>query len=301
MVAFKDILKQAASMQEAAVAVVCAEDREVLRAVEMACESELANFILIGDEKKINDLIAAHYPSLPETGRVVTRQAENSHDAARKGVQAVSGGEASVLMKGHIDTASLLKAVLNKEAGLRTGSVLSHVALFEVPAIERSIIVTDAAMNVSPDLQQKVQILKNAVTVAHRIGLDNPKVAPLAAVEVINPAMQSTLDAAALTSMNNRGQIQGCKVDGPLALDNAVSMDAAAHKKVGGEVAGQADILLVPSIEAGNILYKSLMYFGNSQVGAVIAGAKAPIVLTSRADSALSKLNSLALAICSTN
>ena len=160
---------------------------------------------------------------------------------------------------------------------------------------------TDAAMNIAPDLEQKAQIIKNAVQVAHSIGIDVPKVAPLAAVEVVNAAMQATLDAAALTMMNKRGQITGCIIDGPLALDNAVSQIAAEHKGIRSEVAGEADILLVPAIEVGNVLYKSLIYFANAKVGAVISGAKAPIVLTSRADTAESKLYSLALALCSAN
>ncbi|KIL44322.1 phosphate butyryltransferase [Jeotgalibacillus soli] len=301
MVSFRYILKQAAKKEEVTVSVAGAEDLEVLHAVHMAISSELANFILVGDERKITELIAANFPELVESGSVVIRHAVSSAEAAMKAVKAVSEGEASVLMKGQIETAPLLKEVLNKEYGLRTGSVLSHVALFEVPSLERSIFVTDAGMNVEPDLQQKVHIIRNAVEIAHVIGINLPRVAPLAAVEVINSAMKATIDAAALTQMNRRGQITGCIVDGPLALDNAISMEAAKHKSVGGEVAGRADILVVPTLESGNILYKSLMYFGNSQVGSIIAGAKAPIVLTSRADSAQSKLNSLALAICSSN
>jgi phosphate butyryltransferase len=155
-------------------------------------------------------------------------------------------------------------------------------------------------MNISPDLSQKAQIINNTVTIAKKIGIENPKVAPIAAVEVVNPAMPATIDAAALTVMNRRGQISGCIVDGPLALDNAISELAAEHKGIHSEVAGNADILLVPTIEVGNALYKSLVYFANAKVGAVIAGAKVPIVLTSRADSAESKLYSLALALCST-
>jgi phosphate butyryltransferase len=204
-------------------------------------------------------------------------------------------------MKGNVPTAVLLKAVLNKEFGLRTGHVLSHVAAFEIPDYNRLIFVTDAAMNIAPDLNQKVQIVKNAVNVARSLGIECPKVAPLAAVEVVNPDMQATLDAAVLTQMNARGQIQNCQIDGPLALDNAVSAFAAEHKGIVSEVAGQADILLVPTIEVGNVLYKSLIYFAKAKVGAVIAGAKAPIVLTSRADSAESKLYSLAVAVCSAN
>lgn len=202
-------------------------------------------------------------------------------------------------MKGNVPTATILKEVLNKEYGLRTGSVLSHVAAFEVPDYDQLIFVTDAAMNVAPDLNQKVQIVQNSVQVARALGIEMPKVAPLAAVEVVNPTMQATVDAALLTQMNNRGQIKDCIVDGPLALDNAVSALAAEHKGIKSEVAGQADILFVPTIEVGNVLYKSLIYFAKAKVGAIIAGAKAPIVLTSRADSAESKLYSLALAVCS--
>jgi phosphate butyryltransferase len=202
-------------------------------------------------------------------------------------------------MKGNVPTALILKAVLNKEWGLRTGNVLSHVAAFEVAGFDRLTFITDAAMNIAPDLQQKAQIIENAVEIAQSIGVNHPKVAPIAAVEVVNPAMQATVDAASLTMMNQRGQIRNCAVDGPLALDNAVSHHAAEHKGIESEVAGQADILLVPNIETGNALYKSLIYFAKAKVGAVIAGAKAPIVLTSRADSAESKLFSLALAICS--
>ncbi len=244
-------------------------------------------------------MISSLHPELQANERVKIISAQNNNDAAELAVKAVKANEANVLMKGNIPTATILKAVLNKEYGLRVGSVLSHVAVFEVPGYDRFTIVTDAAMNITPDLEQKAQIVKNAVKVAHSIGIHMPKVAPLAAVEVINPAMQATLDAAALTVMNKRGQITDCIVDGPLALDNAVSQLAAEHKGIKGDVAGKADILLVPAIEVGNVLYKSLIYFAGAKVGAVIAGAKAPIVLTSRADTAESKLFSLALALCS--
>ncbi|AJD91399.1 phosphate butyryltransferase [Jeotgalibacillus malaysiensis] len=297
MVRFEEIFSKAEAAAGATVAVASAEDYEVLKSVHMAVEKNLASFILVGDEKKIASMIQESFPDLTEPA-ISIQHAENTQNAALEAVKLVSSGKAGVLMKGHVETSILLKAVLNKEVGLRTGNVLSHVALFEVPAIDRSIFITDAAMNIAPDLNQKVQIIQNAVKIAHGAGVQNPSVAPLAAVETINPAMQATLDAAALTQMNRRGQIKGCVIDGPLALDNAISVKAAEHKGISGPAAGKADILLVPSIEAGNILYKSLMYFGNSKVGAVISGAKAPIVLTSRADSAESKLYSLALAIC---
>lgn len=281
------------------VAVAAAEDSEVLDAVARAVELKLADFLLYGNEEEIEKMIAAKHPSLGGSKGVNIISAPNNYAAAEMAVKAVKNNDANVVMKGNIPTAVILKAVLNKEYGLRTGAVLSHVAVFEVPGYDRFTIVTDAAMNISPDVEQKAQIIKNAVKVAHSIGIEMPKVAPLAAVEVINPAMQATVDAASLTMMNKRGQIQGCIVDGPLALDNAVSQIAAEHKGIKSEVAGKADILLVPAIEVGNVLYKSLIYFANAKVGAVISGAKAPIVLTSRADTAESKLYSLALALCS--
>lgn len=280
------------------VAVAAAEDDEVIEAVLDALERNLADFLLIGDKEKINTILNQKKYDGQNSNHVKIIQADSHGAAAEEAVKAVFNKEADVVMKGNLPTNIILKAVLNKEYGLRTGNVLSHTAVFEVPGYDRLMIVTDAAMNIAPDLEQKVQITKNAVSIAKAIGIKNPKVAPIAAVEVVNPAMQATLDAAALTMMNKRGQISGCIIDGPLALDNAVSSLAAEHKGIHSDVAGMADILLVPAIEVGNVLYKSLIYFARAKVGAVIAGAKAPIVLTSRADSAESKLYSLALALC---
>jgi len=291
------LIDKAAQVSTNTVAVAAAEDLEVMEAVIAALEQNLAKFILFGDEEKIKSIIKEKHPNISELNLKVVN-ADSNVSAAELAVKAVFNKEANVLMKGNIPTNILLKAVLNKEYGLRTGNVLSHIAAFEVPGFNRFTIITDAAMNIAPDLEQKAQIIKNAVSIARSIGIDVPKVAPVAAVEVVNPAMQATLDAAALTVMNKRGQILDCIVDGPLGLDNAVSALAAEHKGIHSEVAGSADILLVPTIEVGNVLYKSLIYFANAKVGAVIAGAKAPIVLTSRSDSAESKLYSLALALC---
>ncbi|MGQ0414731.1 phosphate butyryltransferase, partial [Bacillus sp. HC-TM] len=254
-----------------------------------------AQFRLYGNQEKIMGMLEEHGLQTSEHVEVIATM--SSAEAAELSVKAVRNGEADVLMKGNIPTANILKAVLNKEWGLRKGSVLSHVAAFEVPNYNRLIFVTDAAMNIAPDVTQKAAIIQNTVEVAQAIGIDLPKVAPIAAVEVVNPAMQATIDAAMLTQMNRRGQIKDCIVDGPLALDNAVSQIAAEHKGIVSDVAGKADILLVPTIEAGNVLYKSLVYFADAKVGAMIAGAKAPIVLTSRADSAETKVYSLALAV----
>jgi phosphate butyryltransferase len=296
----ESLITKATQLAEATVAVAAAEDSEVIKAVIQALQSGFGQFLLYGDEPKIYDLLGeyAHYV---ESGNIRIIHADSKAEAAELAVRAVHRNEANVLMKGNVPTATILKAVLHKEYGLRTGNVLSHVAVFEVPNYDRYIIVTDAAMNIAPDLQQKAEIVANAVKVAKAIGIEKPKVAPLAAVEVVNPAMPATVDAAALSLMSQRGQLTDCIVDGPLALDNAVSIESAQHKGIRSEVAGRADILLVPNIETGNVLYKSLVYFANAKVGAIIAGAKAPIVLTSRADSAESKLYSLALAICATN
>jgi phosphate butyryltransferase len=292
------LIDKAAQVSSNTVAVAAAEDIEVIEAVIAALDRNLAKFILCGDEEKIYSIINSkkHHNISDDCLKVIP--AGSNTEAAELAVKAVFNKNANVLMKGNIPTNIFLKAVLNKDYGLRTGTVLSHIAVFEVPSFKRFTIVTDAAINIAPDLEQKAQIIKNAVTIAKSIGIEIPKVAPIAAVEVVNPAMQATLDAAALSVMNKRGQISGCIVDGPLGLDNAVSAIAAEHKGIHSEVAGNADILLVPTIEVGNVLYKSLIYFANAKVGAVIAGAKAPIVLTSRADSAESKLYSLALALC---
>ncbi|PSL41120.1 phosphate butyryltransferase [Planomicrobium soli] len=299
MTTLSKLIESISENEENSVAVAAAADHEVLESVSLALERNLASFKLYDDELKLKEMIQSDFPHLDRHPKIQLYHVKNAVQAAQEAVKSVYINESNVLMKGHISTAVLLKAVLNPDFGLRTGSVLSHVAAFEIQGFDRLIFVTDAGMNITPDLQQKAQIIQNAVQIARSVGVDLPIVAPLAAVEVVNPNMQATLDAAALTAMNRRGQITDCIVDGPLALDNAVSLEAAGHKGIQGDTAGRADILLVPNIESGNILYKSLVYFSNAKVGGVIAGAKAPIVLTSRADSAESKLFSLALAICS--
>ncbi|OEF95534.1 phosphate butyryltransferase [Vulcanibacillus modesticaldus] len=278
------------------IAVAAADDLEVLRAIKAATEMNIATFHLIGNEDNIKKIAEEINLSLNNI------EVSNEFDpiiASRKAVESVSNGNSQILMKGLVPTAIILKAVLDKEIGLRTGRILSHVALFEVDGYDRPILVTDAAMNIAPDLEQKVQIIQNAVDIAHSIGIDLPIVAMLAAVEMVNSNMQATVDAALLSKMSERGQIKGAIIEGPLALDNAISIEAARHKGIENQVAGLADILVVPNIEVGNVLYKSLVYFAKARVGAVITGAKAPIVLTSRADSHEAKLNSIILAALS--
>lgn len=281
------------------VAVAAAADLAVLEAVSIAVARNMVRFRLYDDEAATTAMIREHFPQLLNHRDIQLHHVSSLEMAAEEAVKSVYRNDSDILMKGQIATAILLKAVLHPDYGLRTGRVMSQIAAFEVAGFDRLIFVTDAGMNINPNLPQKVQIIQNAVQIARSVGVDMPIVAPLAGVEVVNPNMQATLDAAALTAMNRRGQIKNCIVDGPFALDNAISVDAAKHKRIAGENAGKADILLVPTIESGNILYKSLVFFSNAKVGSIVSGAKAPIVLTSRADSAESKLYSLALAICS--
>lgn len=224
-------------------------------------------------------------------------EAETPQEAAEKGVRLVSSGAADLLMKGKIKTSELLKAVLNNDWGLKTGNLLSHVAVVETPYLDRLLLISDGGMIIHPDLMQKVQIIYNALEVAKNLEIKTPKVALLAAVEVVNPDMPETVDAAILTQMNKRGQIKGCIVDGPLALDNAINEQAAKIKNINSEVAGKADILIVPDIHSGNLLGKSAVYFSGGNVAGIVVGAKAPIVLVSRADNDQSKLAALALGV----
>ena len=294
----KRLAEQASLGAPAIVSVAGANDREVLEAVCKAADLMLSRFILFGAKKEIIDILESRRKGLSQHPAIQIREAETPEMAAMQAVKAVSGKEADILMKGNVATASILREVLNKEYGLRTDLVLSHVALFELPGFGRPLLLTDAAMNIAPDAGQKAQIIRNAAAVARSLGISRPLVACLAAVETENPAMPATLDAAELTRMNKAGDLEGCIVEGPLAFDASVSGEAARQKGIPGEVAGKADILLVPSIEVGNALYKSFVYFGNAKLASIRAGAKAPIVLTSRADSAETKLHSLALAVC---
>jgi phosphate butyryltransferase len=211
-------------------------------------------------------------------------------------VRMVSSNKADVLMKGKVGTSTLLKCVLNKEWGLRTGKLLSHFALFEVKTYHKLIAVSDVAMNIAPNLQEKIAIVDNSVACLNKLGVNMPKVAVLGAVEMVNENMEATLHAALLSKMNQRDQIKNCIIDGPLAFDNAVSYESARHKGIMSEVAGDTDLLLMPDIEVGNVLYKSLVFFANAKVAGVILGASAPIVLTSRSDSEEAKYFSIILA-----
>ncbi|MFA6942029.1 MAG: phosphate butyryltransferase [Clostridiaceae bacterium] len=290
---FDDVLKKAQHLGIKKVAVACAEDKPVLEAIKAAKEKNIADAILIGDREKILKILDEL--NMKEQDYQIVDE-KNPKTASLKAVELVSSKKADMLMKGLIDTASFLRAVLDKEIGLRTGKLMSHVAVFETEKFDRLLFITDAAFNIAPDINAKVDILNNSVLMARAIGIDEPKVAPICAVEVVNPNMQATIDAAILTKMNDRGQIKNCIVDGPLALDNALSQEAAAHKNIKSEVAGKADIFLMPNIEAGNVFYKALTYASNCRNGGIVVGTAAPVILTSRADSFESKLNSIALA-----
>jgi phosphate butyryltransferase len=213
----------------------------------------------------------------------------------------VSNKQADILMKGKIGSATLLRCVLNKEWGLRTGNLLSHFALFEVETYHKVIAVTDVAMNIAPSLQDKIAIVNNSVACLNRLGYKMPKVAVLGAVEMVNENMKATLDAALLSKMNQRDQIKNCIIDGPLAFDNAVSLESAQLKGIKSEVAGDTDLLLMPDIEVGNVLYKSLVFFAQAKVASIILGAMVPIVLTSRSDSEQAKFDSILLAAAASN
>ena len=277
------------------VAVAAADDESVIEAVRMAQQNDIAKAILVGRKEGILAKAAKFNLTLSEQD--VIDEADDIK-AAAEAVKLVSAGKADILMKGYIHTDDFLRAVLNRETGLRTGVVMSHVFIIEVPEFDRLLFITDGAMNIAPDLQQKAEIILNAVHLANLFGVMRPKVAVLAAVELVNPNMPVTLDAAVLAKMSEREQFRPeVIIDGPFALDNAISEIAAKHKKIDGPVAGAADILMVPDIEAGNMLAKSLVYFGHYRLAGILMGASAPVVLTSRADSAESKMLSMAAAV----
>lgn len=287
-----ELLKLAENNQKKTLSVAAAQDKEVLKAVTEAVKLNIINAILVGDSQKIYEISKEENLDLKNIQIVDEKDTMKS---AAKAVALVSEGKAKYIMKGMLGTSDLLRAVLNKDAGLRGNSLLSHVMIYEVPAYHKLLFLTDGGMVPYPELNDKIGIVNNAVRVAHSLGIDCPKIASICAVEVVNPSMQATLDAASLTQMNKRGQIKGCIIDGPLGFDNAISKEAASHKGIISDVAGDTDILLVPNIESGNFLGKSLTYFSGAESAGVIVGAKCPVVLVSRADSAKSKLYSIAL------
>lgn len=288
-----EIVNIAKQKESRRIAVAAAADRPVLEAVKNAYKENIIVPLLVGNKEEIEKI--GREIDFDLTGIEIYDE-KNPAKSAVKAVELIKEGKADILMKGLVSTAPLLKAVLDKEKGLTTGSTLSHFALVESPYYHKLIGVTDAAMNIAPEFNEKVQIIKNSLGLFHSLGIKEPKVAIVGPLEVVNPKIDSTTHGAMLAVMSNRNQIKGCKIDGPLAMDNAVSKEAAEHKGIESEVAGDADILVAPDLNSGNILYKTLMFLGGATSAAVILGAKVPIVLTSRADTDKSKMMSIALA-----
>lgn len=290
---FEELISKANQKTLKKVSVSNAQDEPVLQAVKAAKEQNIATAILVGDEAKIRKIAASIDMDLTDFGII---NEPDTEAAALKAVELVHNGKADILLKGLLETKTFLKSVLNKEVGLRTGKMLSHVCVFEIEGINRLLFFTDVAFNTYPTLADKVNIINNAVEVAHACGIECPKVAPLCAVETVNPKMQPTVDADNLTKMYEGGDFKGCQIYGPLSMDLAIDPEAAVHKGVTNPVAGHADILLFPNIDAGNITYKILVRTAKVKIGNVLVGTSAPVVLTSRSDDFQTKLNSIALA-----
>ena len=295
---FQEVLQKVKNQKIKKVSVAVAQDKHLLEAVKEACIQGIVDAILIGDKREIEAIASEIEMDLSQLELI---DEIDKNKAALKAVELVRLGKADMVMKGLIDTKTFLRSILDKEVGLRTGKLMSHVAVFEVSTIDRLIFITDAAFNMYPELKDKIEIVKNSVIVAQAVGIEKPKVAAICAVEVVNENMKATVDAAILSKMNDRGQIKDCIIDGPLALDNALSEEAASHKGIISNVAGSADILLMPNIESGNVMYKTLTYTSDCKNGGLLVGTSAPVILTSRSDSKESKIYSIALAALVSN
>ena len=289
-----ELTEKAKNKPKRRIAVAAAEDEPVLKSIKAAMQDGIVTPILVGNKSEIEKVAQSIHFDL--NGVEIVHNDKGADVSAKIAVSLVKKGEADILMKGFVSTGALLKAVLDKENGLRKGNVLSHVAFFESPYYHKLLCVTDVAMNVAPDFDTKVHILNNAVDACHKIGISTPKVAVIAAVETVNPKMEATVHAAMLKTMSDRKQLKGCIVDGPLAIDNAIDKHAAEHKGIVSDVAGDCDVILAPNIESGNMFYKALNFLGGATAAAVIMGAAVPIVLTSRSDSETGKMLSIALA-----
>lgn len=288
-----EIIEIAKQKRTRKLALAAAGDEDALLAVKNAVENDLIEPVLVGNMLNIN-IIAKNIDF--DISKYETHHEEDKFKASQKAVELIREGKAEILMKGAVDTGTLMKAVLDKEKGLRKGDTLSHVAIFESQYYHKLLGVTDAAMNINPEFETKIAIIKNAIELFHKLGVQTPKVAIVGPVETVNPKIKSTIHAATISMMNYRKQITGCIIDGPLAIDNATSKKSAELKNITSDVAGDADILMAPNIDSANILYKTLNFLGGAVTGAVIMGAKVPIVLTSRSDSDKSKFYSIALA-----
>jgi phosphate butyryltransferase len=293
---FEELLITASSITDKRVVVAFPNNEETLLAVTQALSKRLANFILVGDEAIIRKKITLD-GGIPAGIEIINEPVVNN--ALHASIDIIRQGRGDVLLKGGVDTGTLMKVVLHEESGLRTGRLLSDVFIFEYPIRKENklIMITDGGLTLSPNLQDKVELINNAVEVAHSLGNMNPRVAVLSATEFVNPKLQSTVDAAELTKMNEDGQIKGCTVYGPLALDNAISVEAADEKGIKSPVAGNAEILVLPSIEAANIFAKGTTYLAGFRLAHVIVGGKIPILIPSRADKSDAKMLSIALGV----
>jgi len=277
------------------IAIVSPEGSTVITLVKQALEANLAEFILVGSEEKLRSMTTE---AGIDSRYITIINIPDQKDAAEEAVRLVLVGSANAIMKGNLPTATFMKAILDKQKGLNANKVMSEISMYEkiVEPEGGFRFLTDCAINIFPTLEEKKQIIENAVSLAHKLGNPLPKVALLSAVEVVNPAIPDTIEAAALSKMADRGQITGCLVDGPLAFDNAISVEAAKYKNVGGEVAGHADIIVAPNLQAANPLRKCLVYFTKQRIATALMGAKAPVIMTSRSDSADTMLLTIALA-----
>ncbi len=291
---FAQLREEARKVGPRVVAIADAQDHEALLAARDAEERGIAHFVLIGDRAAIEAEAEAHQVDISHMKIV---EENDRRAAARRAMEMLAQGKVHCAMKGKIFTADFLKAALDPSVGLRTGKLLTHVAVFDIPGFDRLILLSDAGVIVAPTLEEKVHIVQNAIDVAHRLGVETPRVAVLAAAEMVNPKIPSTMDAANLSKMADRGQIYGGIVDGPLALDNAISLEAARIKGIRGEVAGRADILIAPDLEAGNALAKAIIYFAHSDMAGVVVGARMPLILPSRADTHEAKMMSIVLGV----
>jgi phosphate butyryltransferase len=289
---FADIIQAARRAGPRRYVVAQAADPTIIEALVEAEKLGFASPVLVGRRAEVEEAVRARGAD-PRKWRLV--DVPTKAEAAAEAVRLVSSGEGDILVKGLLQTADLLRHVLDRDNGLNWGRIISHVGVFHFPGADRFVLVTDAALTIAPNLHQKAEIVQNAVDLAHKLGMECPVVAILCAIEVVNPAMPATVDAACLAKMADRGEITGCRVEGPLALDNAVSVEAARHKGITSDLAGRADILMAPDIEAANILYKALIFYAKAEEAGIVMGAKSPIVLVSRSDSVANKLNSLAL------
>ena len=290
---YERLIERCKALAPMACAVAHPCDESSLRGAVEAAETGILTPILVGPRAKIEAVARQHGLNI---GPYELVDAPHSVAAAETAVRLAREGKAEMLMKGSLHTDELMSAVVKRETGLRTNRRISHCFIMDVPALDRAIIITDAAVTIFPTLEDKVHIIQNAIDLVHDLGRENPKVAILSAMETINPKVPSTIEAGALCKMADRGQITGGILDGPLALDNAINLGAARIKKIDSPVAGQADILVVPDLEAGNMLAKSLSFMAEADAAGIVLGARVPIILTSRADSVMTRLASCAVA-----